>query len=151
VLRSKILTSGVAVLLAVTLTACEKPKPEVTVTAGVSSAHGPALCWAETGAISAQTCAEGIVTGALSNPDTPTVKISPDETISISVDPKVAELGWYAAIGDQVLTTTAVYSTYYRFSLSRTEMQANGFNLQIIAQSTESGPRGIWVFKLANK
>jgi hypothetical protein len=154
VLRSKILAGGLAVLLACTLTACEKPKPEVTVTSGTSSTHGQALCWSENGAISAQTCAQGIVTGALSNPDTPSVKIVSDETISISVDPKIAESGWYAAIGDRVLMTAPVYSTYYRFSLARSEIQAEGFPLQIIAQSTqpaETAPRGIWVFKLINK
>jgi len=151
VLKSKILASGVAVVLACTLTACEKPNPEVTVTSGTSSAHSAALCWSENGAISAQNCAEGIVTGALNDPNTPSVKIVSDETISISVDPKIAEAGWYAAIGDRVLMTTPEYSTYYRFSLARSEMQANGLNLQIIAQSSQTGPRGIWVFKLVNK
>ena len=138
-------------MLAFTLTACEKPKPEVTVTAGTSSAHGQALCWADSGVISTQSCTESVVAGALNNPNTPTVKIASDETVGISVDPKVAELGWYPAIGGQRLTTKAIYGTYYRFTFPQTEIPDTGFSLQIIAQSTQSAPRGIWAFKLVNK
>ena len=138
-------------MLACSLTACEKPKPVVTVTSGTSSASGQALCWASSNTISAQTCAESLVAGALNNPDTPTVKIVSDQTLGISVDPKVAELGWYAAIGGQRLTTNAIYSTYYRFTFPQTTIPDTGFSLQVIAQSTQSAPRGIWLFKLVNK
>jgi hypothetical protein len=151
VLRSKILASGLAVVLACTLTACEKPHPEATVTAGTSSAHGQALCWAQDSALSAQTCAESLVAGALNNPDTPTVKIVSDETLSISVDPKVAELGWYPAIGGQRLSEKAIYGTYYRFTFPKMAIPDTGYSLQIIAQSAKNAPRGIWVFKLVNK
>jgi len=151
VLRSKILASGVAVVLACTLTACEKPNPEATVTAGTSSAHGRALCWAQAAAISAQSCAETLVAGAINNPDTPTVALVSDETVGISVDPKVAEFGWYAAIGGQRLTTKAIYGTYYRFTFPQTDIPDTGFSLQIIAQNAQNSARGIWVFKLVNK
>jgi len=138
-------------MLAFSLTACEKPNPFVTVTSGASSANGQALCWASGNTISAQTCAESLVAGALNNPDTPTVKIVSDQTLGISVDPKVAKLGWYAAIGGQRLTQNAIYSTYYRFRFPQTTIPDTGFSLQVIARSTQSAPRGIWLFKLVNK
>jgi len=151
VLKSKILASGIAAVLACTLTACEKPNPEATVTAGTSSAHGQALCWGQDTAISATSCAESLVTGAINNPDTPTVRIASDETVGISVDPKVAEFGWYPAIGGQRLSTRAIYGTYYRFTFPQTDIPDTGFSLQIIAQNAQHSSRGIWEFKLINK
>ena len=148
---SKIFASGVAVVLACTLTACEKPNPEATITTGTSSAHGQALCWAQDAAISAQSCAESLVAGAINNPDTPTVQLVADETVGISVDPKVAEFGWYAAIGGQRLTAKPLYGTYYRFTFPQSAIPDAGFSLQIIAQNAQNSARGIWVFRLVSK
>ena len=74
--------------------------------------------------------------------------VVPGETVGISVDPAVAETGWYVVLGNQRMTTSPFQSFYYRFTFPETqEIPAEGILLQIVA-STGIGARGIWVFKL---
>lgn len=128
--------------------ACTKPNPGVTVTSGTSSSHSLAICWSEETSIDASRCSESQVAGALSDPNTPIITVISDQTLSISVDPKVAEFGWYPAINGQRLSAKATTSTYYRFTFPQTEIPPSGFNLQIVSQSQTGGTRGIWIFKL---
>ena len=135
-------------VLALSLSSCTKPKPAVTVTAGTSSAHTQAICWSLEAALSAITCSEALLSKEVSSPDIAKVKVAGDQTIGISVDPKVAEFGWYAIVNGQRLNKSAVTSTYYHFTSPFTDIPANGYDLQIISQSQQTGARGLWLFKL---
>ena len=151
---TKFRTRSVLTLVAVSalsLTGCEKPSPTVTVTSATSSSHSQAICWSEAASIDATGCSEAQVAGALNNPDTPVVKILADQTVSISVDPMVAEYGWYPAIGGQRLSSKSITSTYYRFTFPQTDIPSTGYSMQVIAQSQSGGTRGVWIFKLVSE
>ena len=137
-------------LLAVTLTACEKPNPGITVWSGTQSEHREAVCWTDQDAITPEECAQDIVLSALNDPEVATISTLPDQTVGISVDPDVAELGWYVAIGGQRFNDGAIYSTYYRFTFPKVSIPEGGYDMQVIAQGKGNATRGIWVFKLIN-
>ena len=130
------------------LAACEKPGPGVSVVSGMTSAHRTALCWSFDGEpLSAQTCAQDVVTEALDGADVARIPVIPGQVIGISVDPVVADAGWYPVIGSQRLTQQPITSTYYRFTYpDLQEVPAAGVSLQIVAGS--EGTLGLWVFQL---
>ncbi len=138
-------------VLVLSLSACEKPNPGASVVSGTSVAHSEALCWSEDEAITPKSCAQDIVTNAKADPSIGTIEVLADQTIGISVDPKVAELGWYVAIGGQRFNEDAITETYYRFTFPNVTVPAEGYDLQIIAQGKGNATRGIWVFKLIGK
>lgn len=147
-LKRRLVCLSVSGLLVLSLSSCTKPNPAVTVTAGTSSAHTQAICWSPALALSAATCSEASLAKAVSSPDIATVKVSGDQTIGISVDPKVAEFGWYAVVNGQRLNKSAVTSTYYRFTSPFTDIPAEGYAMQVISQSQQTGARGLWLFKI---
>lgn len=138
--------AGVAVL---TLAGCEQPAPGVTVFAGTTSEHREALCWEFTGDnLQPGACAQDIVEGALAGDDVARIPVVPGETVGISVDPKVADAGWFPVVGDQRLTEEPLSTTYYRFQFpSLQQVPADGLSLQVLA-GRDTKTRGIWVFKL---
>jgi hypothetical protein len=74
--------------------------------------------------------------------------VIPGETVGISVEPVVADTGWFPVVGNQRLTSKPITSTYYRFTFPELqEFPEEGLLLQIVA-GTDSETRGIWVFKL---
>lgn len=145
------LVAIVSSVLALSLTACEKPNPGATVWSGTSKAHSEALCWSEDEAITSKSCAQDIVANATADPSIGTIEVLADQTVGISVDPKVAELGWYVAIGGQRFNDTPITSTYYRFTFPKVSVPEEGYDLQVIAQGKGNATRGIWVFKLTGK
>ena len=81
------------------LTACEKPNPGATVFSGTSSAYQQALCWAPEGqSLDEKSCASDVLDAGGSKQS---ISVTPGQTIGISVDPVVAEKGWFPAIGGQ--------------------------------------------------
>ena len=130
------------------LTACEKPAPGVSVVSGMTSAHRAALCWSFDGEpLSAETCAQDVVTQALEGADVARIPVIPGDVIGISVDPVVADAGWFPVIGSQRLTQQPITSTYYRFTYpDLQEVPANGVSLQVVAGN--DGTQGLWVFQL---
>lgn len=130
------------------LAACEKPNPGATVVSGTSSAWREAVCWAhDSDALEPGSCAQDLVARAASGTAVAEVPVLPGDTVGISVDPIVAETGWFPVIGNQRLTTRPVTSTYYRFTYpDLQEVPADGAVLQIVAGAEAS--RGIWVFRL---
>lgn len=135
-------------ILVLSLSACEKPNPGATVWSGTSKAHSEALCWSDDEAITSKECAQDIVTNATADPHIGTIKVLADQTVGISVEPKVAELGWYVAIGGQRFNDAPITSTYYRFTFPKVAIPAEGYDMQVIAQGKGNATRGIWVFKL---
>ena len=144
----KIVASALVVSAALSLTACSQHNPGATVWSGTSSAHREALCWSEDAAVTADNCAQDIVTGALSGPEVAEIPVQKEQTVGISVDPAVAEKGWYIAIGGTRINENPITSTYYRFSFPVESVPAEGYALQVVAQGTGSATRGLWLFKL---
>lgn len=149
-LKSRVLVSLISGVFVLTLTACEKPNPGAAVWSGTKSEYREAICWTDEDAITAADCAQEIVISAMNDPDIATIQIRSDQTVGISVDPKVAELGWYVAFGGQRFNEAAIYETYYRFTFPKVAIPENGFEMQVIAQGKGNATRGIWVFKLVN-
>lgn len=149
-MRTRIVVlSAVALTAAVALTGCEKPAPGVSVVSGTTSAYRPALCWSFSGeALSAESCAQDLVTRAFDGGSAATIPVVPGATIGISVDPVVADTGWYPVIGTQKLTEQPLTTTYYRFTYpDLQEVPADGVPLQVVA--AEGGSTvGLWVFAL---
>jgi hypothetical protein len=138
----------VSVLAVLVLAACEKPAPGVSVVSGMTSAHRAALCWSFDGEpLSAETCAQDVVTEALDGADVARVPVVPGQVIGISVDPVVADAGWFPVIGSQRLTQQPITSTYYRFTYpDLQEVPTDGVSLQVVAGA--DGTLGLWVFQL---
>lgn len=141
--------ASVTTLAVLALTGCEKPAPGVSVVSGTTSAYRAALCWSFDGEpLSAQSCAQDLVTKAIDGGAAPRIPVVPGATIGISVDPAVAEAGWYPVIGTQKLTEQALTSTYYRFTYPDLQaVPADGVPLQVVASEGNS-TIGLWVFAL---
>lgn len=138
------------VAAAAALSGCEKPYPGVTVWSGTNSEHKSALCWSFNAAESLNelTCAEDIIAGANSGDGIPRLSVVSGSTVGISVDPVVADNGWFVAIGDQALTAP-IYSTYWRFTFPDFEqIPEEGLELQVRANGEGEAIRGLWAFQL---
>jgi hypothetical protein len=114
----------------------------------MTSAYRAALCWSFDGEpLSAETCAQDVVTEALDGADVARIPVIPGQVIGISVDPVVADAGWFPVIGSQRLTQQPITSTYYRFTYpDLQEVPADGVSLQVVAGA--DGTLGLWVFQL---
>lgn len=145
---ARIAAVSLAVVAAVVLSGCEKPGPGATVVSGMTSAYRAALCWSFSGEpLNAETCAQDIVTQAMEGTDVARIPVIPGTTIGISVDPVVADAGWYPVIGSQRLTQEPITSTYYRFTYpDLQQVPASGVPLQVVAG--DEGTLGLWVFQL---
>jgi hypothetical protein len=147
--RSRFALVSVSLLSLAALAGCTKPAPGVTVFAGTHSDYREASCWAfETQALDPGDCAQEVIEQALTGDAVSEIPVVPGQTIGISVDPVVADQGWYPVLGNQRLTSSPVTTTYYRFAYP--DLQAipvDGLALQIVAGAGEE-TRGIWVFKL---
>lgn len=144
--------AALAALLVLPLAACTKPSPGVSVTSGTSTAHAQAICWSFDGApIDAATCGADVIKQAEDSGGVKRVTTLPGQTIGISVDPVVADGGWFPAIGGQRLVQEPITSTYYRFQYPNLqELPAGGQSLEIVAVNGDS-TRGFWVFALDAK
>lgn len=134
---------------AMSLTACEKPPPGVSVFSGTTSVRSEALCWAfESDQLTPGECAQEILQGQ-SPPDAQNLTVTPGNTVGISVDPAIAESGWTISIGGQKLIETPLTTTYFRFTLPDlpSQLGTEQLPLQIIAgQNTKI--RGVWIVGL---
>jgi hypothetical protein len=147
--RLPLIVAGCAAL-ALTLTACEKPNPGATVFSGTSSEYSLAACWAdEGGQIDQNQCAQDLLANAASGQATKPIPVVPGEVIGISVDPVVADAGWFPRINGQNLAETPLTSTYFRFTFPEfQQVAADGLTLEVVAGS-DAATRGLWLFRLA--
>ena len=131
------------------LSGCTKPLPNATVFSGSNSQNRQATCWAfESDELGTGDCAQDLIAQAASGDAVSVVSVFPGDTVGISVDPAVAETGWFVVLGDKRLNANPITSLYYRFTCPETQViPAEGELLQIYA-STGVGARGIWIFKL---
>lgn len=146
--RTALVILGSAALV-VGLAGCSKPTPGASVFSGTTSQFRHAVCWAfDADTIDPKVCAQDVIAKAVSGPGVATIPVVPGETIGISVDPVVADAGWFPVIGDQRLTQSPITSTYYRFTFpDLQEVPAEGLTLQIVAGQDDK-TRGIWVYQL---
>ena len=145
---SRVAAAAGLVLLPLALSACTKPNPGATVFSGTSSVHREAACWSADGSgLDATTCSQDLIAKASAGDAVATLPVVPGSTVGISVDPVVAEAGWYPVIGSQRLVQEPITSTYYRFTYPDLEsIPADGAALQIIAGGDQA--QGIWLFSL---
>ena len=144
----KVTAVALSIALALGFTACEKPKPQITVTSGTSSVAASALCWSDQAPLDTTACSK--VIGEMTKPtaDLPVITLMRDQTIGISVDPTVAKYGWNIRLADQNINPTTIKSTYYRFTNPLGSSPANGQYLLVLANSQAQGARGIWLLKV---
>ena len=137
----------VAVLSAalMSLTACTKPAPSITVVSGANSVHAEATCWAVD-------CTQAQAPSAPNS-----LAVTPGRTLGISVDSEVAEAGWQAAIivdgQAQALDPQIIHKRYWRMTFpegARGSFPAKGLQLQIVSQAAANGSTGVWVFTLTD-
>jgi hypothetical protein len=146
-LRRIALAAAVAVA-GLALTACEKPAPGVSVFSGTTTEHRAALCWSFSGeTLQPEQCAQDLVQRALDGDGVASVPTLANQTVGISVDPTVADTGWFPILGSQRLTEEPVRSTYFRFTFPAVQVPADGVPLQIVAGDGQT-TRGIWIFRL---
>ena len=138
-----------AALLALGLTACEKPNPGATVFSGTTSQFRQAACWSfDAAALDAHSCAQDVIDAAASGSRTASIPVVPGQVIGISVDPVVADAGWSPRINGQNLAPTPITSTYFRFTFPEfQEIPQDGLIMEIVA-GQDAKTRGIWIFKL---
>jgi len=126
---------------------CEKPPPSVTAFSGTGSVRVPALCWSFDGEpLTSEQCAEGILSGQQLD-EAPELAVTPGNVIGISVDPAVAEEGWYLTAGGQQLAASPITETYFRFTFPQVQVPAEGVPVQVlVGEGTEL--RGLWAIRL---
>lgn len=136
-------------VLALGLSACEKPNPGASVFSGTTSEWRLADCWGFDGdPIDISACAKDVLEKATSGTKLPTIPVVPGATIGISVDPVVAEAGWQPLVNNQSLTPTVITDTYYRFTFPEfQELPEEGIVMEILA-GEPGAARGLWMFRL---
>ncbi len=143
--RLPLILAGVAVAT-LGLTACEKPNPGASVFSGTTSQFQRAACWSSDSTyLDDSTCASAALEQAAKNASA--VRTLPGQTIGISVDPVVADIGWFPVLGGQRLSDTPVTSTYFRITPTREQLPAGGASIAVVA-GDDKGSRGIWIFPL---
>jgi len=130
-------------VVALGLPACDKPNPGASAYSGTSSAYRQAACWAPEGSyLSADSCSAD----QIAPPDSSTIPTVAGQTIGISVDPSVAEIGWFPVLGNTRLTDSPITDTYFRFTPTQAQVAAPT-TLSVLA-GDDGGTRGIWTYKL---
>lgn len=154
-----IAAATVAALLALTtVTACDKPRPGVTVFSGTHSANRQAICWSAD--------ADQPVTGAdctlqfdAADDDfdkrlleqVAIIPTSAGRTVGISVDPSVAKGGWLVTINGRALTREAITDKYFRFTMPPQPLRRGDAQLVVQAVTADGdGVRGAWLFGLSD-
>ena len=147
--RRVVAAIALAVVLPVGLAGCSKPTPGVTVVSGTTSEHRDAVCWSfEDVNVTDGACDQSMVDSAAADGQVAAIPVTPGDTVGISVDKAVAEVGWTPVIGTQKLTSQPLTTTYFRFTYpDLQEVPADGLLLQVVAGSGDI-TRGLWVFKL---
>lgn len=138
-----------AAALVLGLTGCEKPNPGASVFSGTTTQWRQAVCWAAEGeSIDADACAQDVIAKAADGGQLASIPVVPGQIVGISVDPVVADTGWFPRINGQNLTQAPITSTYFRFTFPEfQEVAADGLLMELVAGS-EGANRGIWFFQL---
>ncbi|MCX4550121.1 DUF2771 domain-containing protein [Streptomyces sp. NBC_01387] len=128
------------------LSACDKPTPLATVTVGTKSVNTAAACYNDGKALdmaASKSCAE-------KKKHTPTIKVDPEATVRIGVDPKIADKGWTLLLNGQQLTGVSkkTYTTIPGNVFFNAQYGAKG-NTSTVAIAEGDGTTkvyGLWSF-----
>ena len=115
-----------------------KPPPRVTVFSGTTSQWVAPTCFSWEGDIDAQQCLTQAAERATQG-QTKRLNVIPEKVVGISVDPSVAESGWYPTVGGQRLTQDTLNETYFRFSFPRVPASPQGYPLAIVSEGEQKG------------
>lgn len=137
-----VVTSGLLVL-----SACDKPTPVATVTVGTDSVHSEAACYNDGKPLdlaASKAC-------AADKKDTKSIKVDPDATVRIGVDPTIAHKGWALLLNGQPLTakSTKTFTNIPGSVFFNTQYGAQG-NSTTIAVAMGNGTSkiyGLWSFR----
>lgn len=148
-MRTSFKSVALAAAVLVSVTACDKPKPEVTVVSGARSVHAAATCWM---ADENSACTLDANAPATALPATSSA------VLGISVDSDVAEVGWRPSLvvngQEQKLTSGVLHRRYWRMQYPEVALTSlAGTPLQLVVYSmTADGKnvRGFWNFSLDN-
>lgn len=127
------------------LTGCEKPPPEVSVFSGSASQRVAPICFSTQGNADAASCVTQAAQRAASG-ETPTLSVLADNVVGISVDPAIAEEGWYPIVGDQRITDQELTTTYFRFTFPRVPFNEQGYPLAVVSDHEDF--KGVWALRL---
>ena len=147
--RRLVASAAGAVVLALALAGCTKPGPGITVFSGTTSANREAACWSFDGTgIDASTCAQDVLDSATAGDAIASIPVIPGTVVGISVDPKVADVGWTPRVAGQPLVAEPLTTTYWRFTFPEfQEVGDDGLTMEIVAGEGDA-TRGIWLFQL---
>jgi hypothetical protein len=143
-------------VLAVSLSACEQPTPQVSVFSGTSSDHRQAVCWsADAQPVDLKECLSVTGAGAVDKAaslqeSVGEVTVRAGATIGVSVDPEIADRGWYVTLGTNRVNVAPIEDTYYKFSLPADVVeQGRTIPMYVLAQGEATqGASGVWAFQL---
>lgn len=143
----RVVLAGVIAVSGGLLAGCEKPAPGISVFSGTNSVRATAQCWSFTGdPLSADECARDIISGTELG-GAPSLPVSAENVVGISVDPVIAERGWVPAISGQRLLNEPTTETYFRFTFPSGQLPEAGLGLQVIA-GQDGDLQGVWTVRL---
>lgn len=145
--RLALLVPALAVV-ALGLAACEKPNPGATAYSGTTSVFQQAPCWSGQDAyLDEKSCSQDLLQ-EVAGESAKSLPLLAGQTVGISVDPVVADLGWFPVLGGQRLTQSPVTDTYFRFTPTQEQVAQGATTLAVVA-GDDGGTRGVWMYRLA--
>ncbi|GAB1329020.1 DUF2771 domain-containing protein [Streptomyces sp. NPDC093260] len=128
------------------LTACDKPTPMATITAGDNSVHSEAICYNDGKDLTAADLTKCLKdTSGIE-----TITVDPDDTVRFGVDPKIADEGWTILLNDQQLTDSSkkTYRTIPGSVFFNAQYGATGDSTKVSIKEGDKTTKGVWTFKL---
>ncbi|MEU9986195.1 DUF2771 domain-containing protein [Streptomyces sp. NPDC007971] len=128
------------------LSACEKPTPVATITVGRNSVNSEAICYNDGKALDAKSLAKC----AKKAGDIKSIKVDPDQTVRVGVDPKIADSGWFLLVNGRQFTdkSTKTYTTIPGSAFFNAQYGTQGDTNTLSIQMGQSPAKGLWSFKL---
>ena len=152
----RLLRVVVAGALVAVVSGCQAPAPAVTVFSGSTSDHREAVCWsADSTQVDLKQCLSVARDDAQRRDELQaglgSVPVRSDATIGVSVDPEVAERGWYVTLGTNRVNVEPIRDTYYRLSLPAAIVE-QGDSVPLYVLSVDGDQTdvttGVWTFEL---
>ncbi len=140
----KVVTVAAALAATAALASCEKPPPGVTVFTGTSSQRLAPTCFSWEGQIDAQQCLTQAAAAAAAG-QTKRLEVVAENVVGISVDPSIAEEGWYPTVAGQRLSQETLTTTYFRFTFPRVPANPQGYPLAVISEGQQ---KGVWTVRM---
>ncbi|AEW94777.1 MULTISPECIES: hypothetical protein [Streptomycetaceae] len=147
--RSAAAVGAVAVGL-LALSACSKPTPLATVTAGSSSVQSEAVCYNDGKPLS-----QNDLKSCLAKTPSETIKVKSTDKLHVGVDPAIADKGWALLTGSVQRTNVLTRQTYYSlpdagalFTDNQTGQRSKSVELAVVEVAPGGGTTGLWKVKL---